>query len=115
MATVQEFKQLISRIEGIKSYIFVRNDGHVVLHNSEAPDILASMVAFNGLTCDTMKSVIGTTFFKYLMITRKNNEKFFIFPAGPYFLGVLLDATAYSGDVVQKLLKLLRLENRGPA
>jgi len=102
MADIQTFANLISQIEGVKNYIFVRNDGRIIVHNTDNPETFSSMVTFAGLSSDAVKSILGTTYFKYFILTRKNGEKIIVFPMENYFLGILQDSNAYTPDVIQK-------------
>ncbi len=108
MAIIQAFTDKILQIDGVKNCIFVRNDGHVIVHNVENPGALSSMVAFSGLSCDAIKSTMGTTYFRYLSLIRASKEKFFIFPVQKkYFLGILIHSDAYPPAVIDKVLQLL--------
>jgi len=103
VADIKTFANMLSQIEGVKNYIFVRNDGKVIVNNTTNSDIFSSIVTFAGLSCDAVKSILGTTYFKYLILTRKNGEKLFVFPIVNYYLGILQDSKAYTPDVIQKI------------
>ncbi len=108
MASIQAFTDKILQIDGVKNCIFVRNDGHIIVHNVENPGALSSMVAFSGLCCDAIKSTLGTTYFRYFSLIRASKEKFFIFPVHKrYFLGILVHSDAYPPAVVDNVLELL--------
>lgn len=109
MATIQDFGKRILQISGIKQYIMVRNDGKVMIHNVESPESLAPVITFCGLNCDAIGSVAGLTYFKYMMLTRKNNEKLLIFPMETYFLGVIQTHDAYSPDIVEQVIRLIQM------
>lgn len=112
MASIQTFTKLISQIEGVKNYIFVRNDSRVIVHNTNNPDTLSSMIAFSGLSCDAVKSILGTTYFKYFILTRKTGEKLLVFPLENYFLGIIQDSQAYTPDVIQKIMRFITAVTR---
>ncbi|MDM8536386.1 hypothetical protein QUF70_06500 [Desulfobacterales bacterium HSG17] len=112
MADIQTFADMISKIEGVKNYIFVRNDGRVIVHNTNSPETLSSMVTFAGLSSDAVKSILGTTYFKYFILSRKNGEKIFVFPIINYYLGILQDSKAYTPDVIQKIERFVNAVSR---
>jgi hypothetical protein len=105
---IEDFGNRVAQIPGIKNYLLVRNDGKVIIHNIEKPESLASMVAFNGLNCEAIGSVLGLTYFKYIMITRKNSEKLIIFPMDTFFLGIIQNPDAYSNDVADNVIQLIQ-------
>ncbi|HAO23340.1 MAG: hypothetical protein BWK80_47080 [Desulfobacteraceae bacterium IS3] len=109
MATIQDFGKRILQIPGITQYLLVRNDGKVMAHNVDAPESLASVILFCGLNCDAIGSVAGLTYLKYLMLTRKNNEKLLIFPMDTYFLGIIQNADAYSPEIVDSVIRLVQM------
>jgi hypothetical protein len=109
MATLQDFGKRISQIPGVKQYLVVRNDGKTMLHDVESPEPLSSMIVFCGLNCDAIGSVAGLTCPRYLMMTRKNGEKLLIFPMDSYFLGIIQKPDAYSPDVVDNVIRMIRM------
>lgn len=109
MANAKAFGNRIQQIQGVKSYIFVRNDGHVIAHSMERSAAGSSdMTAFGGLSCEALKPLIGATFFKHLCLTGHEKEKFLIFPVENYFLGILLEDDAYPPDVIQRVSQFLQ-------
>lgn len=109
MASLQDFGKRILQISGVRHYILVRNDGKVMVHNLENTDVLAPMIVFGGLSCDAIGSVAGLTYLKYMMLTRKNNEKLLIFPMDAYFLGIIQNPDAYTQDIVDRITKLIQM------
>lgn len=107
MANARAFGNRIQKIQGIKSYMLVRNDGRVIVHSVENPEKLSEMVVFSGLSCEALKPVIGATFFKHLCLTGPDKEMFLIFPMETYFLGVYLEEDAYPPDVIQRVHRFL--------
>lgn len=107
MATIQEFSKRISDIEGVKSYILIRNDGHVVTHNVDDPETVSTMIVFSGLSSDEIRSVMGFSGLSYFILTRENKEKLLIFPIRTYFLGIFQQADAYGPDVIEKVQEFI--------
>jgi predicted regulator of Ras-like GTPase activity (Roadblock/LC7/MglB family) len=105
---IEDFGNRVAQVPGIKNYLLVRNDGKVIIHNIEKPESLASMVAFNGLNCEAISSMVGLTNLKYMMVTSKSNERLFIFPIDTSFLGIIQDPDAYSNDVVDNVIQLIQ-------
>ena len=108
MATIQDFTNRLMKIAGVNGYILVRHDGHIITHNVENPESLSSMIVFSGLSCEALKTVAGTTYFSYFMLTRETMEKFFIFPIDNFFLGIFQSADAYSPDLVNKITQFIQ-------
>ena len=108
MATTKDLVKWILRIEGVTAYILVRDDGHIISHNFEDGDTVASIVTYTGLNCRAIKSAIGVMYFKMAGYTRKNDEKLLIFPLGKYFIGISQDSEAYTPDITARVEKILR-------
>ncbi len=85
MATIEEFKGIISKLKGIKGYILVRNDGKIAAYKAGTPKYLSDLALKCGKNCDT----IDLSRFRCLLLSRRNNENIFIFPVGNYYLGVI--------------------------
>jgi hypothetical protein len=112
MANLEAFAERVLKIEGVEQFIFLRNDGHILIHNVENPKSLSALVAFTGLNGDAIPAVIGTTRFRYLSISRMNKEHFLVFPFDNYFLGIMQHAEAYTPDVVQRVIRLIQAITR---
>lgn len=108
MANINDFVNFILQIKGIVNYILVRKDGYILTHNCENPNSLSSVITFSGLSSElVIKPMIGLTFFKYLIYSRKNNEKLLIFPLEKYFLGIVHHAEAYTPDIVEEVNRMI--------
>jgi len=70
MANLEAFAQRVLKIEGVEQFIFIRNDGHILIHNVENPQSLSALAAFTGLSGEAIRTVIGTTYFKHLSFSR---------------------------------------------
>ncbi len=106
MAKTQELlKKKILNIAGVKSYIFIKDDGHIIGHNveMELSETLSSMVVFFGFTSNAIKSDMGFSRFKYLMVSKNNNEHLFVFPVKSYFLCILQKASADSETLINSV------------
>ncbi|MFP4350442.1 MAG: hypothetical protein ACOC3W_03580 [Thermodesulfobacteriota bacterium] len=112
MANLETFAQRVLKIEGVEQFIFIRNDGHILIHNVENPQSLSALTAFTGLSGEALRTVIGTTYFKHLSFSRRSKENFLIFPLNNYFLGILQHAEAYTPDVVQRVNRLIQAITR---
>ena len=53
----QKFTTKLLKIDGIKRYMLIRNDGFIVTHNVEDanPEDMSSMMLFSGINCDRLK------------------------------------------------------------
>lgn len=112
MANLEAFAQRVLKIDGVEQFIFIRNDGHILIHNVENPETLSALVAFTGLSGEAMRAVIGATYFRHLHISRQNKENFLIFPLDNYFLGILQHSEAYTPDVIHRVARLIQAITR---
>lgn len=103
------------KIDGVKNFILVRQDGHLIIHNVEDPDKLTDITVLSGLGADAVKAHGGFTFFKYLMVSRANKENYFIFQIEKYFLGIIQKTDAFGPDLAEKVLRFLQAITRKKA
>lgn len=103
MATIDEFRR-VAEIEGVKSFILVRDDGEIAARNMDEAESIAAMV----LRCGRNPERIGTARYRYQVFGRKGGEDFFIFPVGNYYLGVIKEREIDSGLLVDGVLYFVK-------
>ncbi|HPR55957.1 MAG TPA: roadblock/LC7 domain-containing protein [Deltaproteobacteria bacterium] len=107
MAKVEELVNGIQKIQGLEGYILVKQDGQVVSHNVSNVERLSAMIAVSGSMGNTVKTELGASHFRYLMLARKTNEKLLVIPIESFILGVLQDPDAYTPDIVSKIQSVI--------
>lgn len=107
MAKLKSLVNWILQIDGVAAYILVRDDGHIISHNFEDSDTVASIITYTGLNGKAIKSTIGLMVFKMASYTRENDEKLLIFPLGKYFIGLLQQPDAYTPDITARIEKII--------
>lgn len=108
MATLQEFVGELRRVEGVGGYLLVRRDGHLLAHNVEDPEGMASLVAVVGLTAGKVQADLGLQDFRYLVFGGEEGYQFLLFSLGNYFLGIAPAAPADGPQVTATMIRFLR-------
>ncbi len=103
MATIKDFTKII-KIKGVKKYILVKNNGKVAAHDIEDPKTIAMVV----LRCGRNSDSFCLPRFKFLLFKRDNNENFFIFPVGNYYLGVIQENDISNLILVGRVLQFIK-------
>jgi len=109
MTTIQQFRDTIARLKGMKHFILTRSDGRVIAHDLNNPSGLSTMISYCGLNADVMRNIIGTTRLRYMVFTHANHHRFFIVPLGNYFLGVMLASDASTSALAVEISQLFKL------
>ena len=61
MAGLDDFTY-VKDIPGVSEFVLVRQDGHIVVHDSQDSDRLGQMVMLCGINCDAIKTGIPNRF-----------------------------------------------------
>ena len=109
------FSKKIFRIDGVKGFLLVRNDGRILTSKliSENPETLASMMILSSLECNTIRSAMGFTHFGHLMLTVGDKETLFVFPMQTFFLGILRVSSEYDGQFVKQIKQVIYSITKG--
>jgi predicted regulator of Ras-like GTPase activity (Roadblock/LC7/MglB family) len=91
MATVKDFEK-IGTIEGVSSYVLVRNDGFVVSENYEDAISLTSAIVTSGKYCDSLNDDLDYGRYTYCCIERSSGQNILVFSLGRYYLGIIKHA-----------------------
>jgi len=107
MATIEDIVNGIQKIQGLDGYVIVKQDGQVLSHNVANVEPLSALIVMGGLNGNVVKTDVGASLFKYLVVTRKTNEKLLVFPIGNCWLGLLQRQDAYTPDIVNKVQSMI--------
>lgn len=94
---------LVTKIQGVANYIFVDNQGNVIVHNLKDYEQTGKIIAF----CGKNALSIGKSRLKYLAFPRKSKEDLFIFPVGKYYLGVIKQKNTTTVKLTNNILDFL--------
>ena len=103
MSNIKRFKSIIN-VAGVDQYILVDKAAKIFAHNMTAPETLAEITSICGFKSHT----IGKTSFSYVMFSRENNNNFFIFPVGKYYLGVIKQEGINNTLLAENVIRFLK-------
>ena len=75
----------LSKTVGVEQYIIVDQKGNIAAHNIREPEKIARII----MSCAKNAFAIGKPNMEYVVFPGNNQKKFFIFPAGNSYLGVI--------------------------
>lgn len=104
MTTILDFVK-ITKLEGLKGFFLVKNDGTVVAHKGEDTESVSPVIALSGLNCIAIQTVLELEKFKYMIFSRSNKENVLIFPMRSYFLGIIKESDASTPDLIAEIKK----------
>lgn len=107
MASTSDFSKL-KDIEGVGQYILVRNDGHIVTHNTSNAVELSSTIVMSGQNCKNLENFLDCGQCMYLCIERNNGNNLLVFPLGKYFLGIVEESDSDTKTTVDSIINYLR-------
>ena len=94
----------LSKAAGIEQYIIVDQKGDIAAHNINKPEKIARII----LSCAKNAFAIGKANMKYVVFTGNNQKKFFIFPAGNSYLGVIKQQNISDITLTDNILNFLK-------
>lgn len=107
MASAKDFNKL-GTIEGVSHFILVRNDGHVVAHNTDKAGELSSTIVMGGRNCNKLQDYIDCGQSSHLCVERTNGSNYMVFTLGNYFLGILQDPDYDSQTTAEAVINYLK-------
>jgi len=107
MASASDFAKL-KDINGVFQYILVRNDGHVVTHNTKDAVAFSSTIVMSGRNCKQLESVLDSGQYIYLCVERENGHNLLVFSLGNYFLGIIEEADSDTQTTVDLIIDYLK-------
>lgn len=107
MASASDFKKL-STFEGVVGYLLVREDNHIVVHNTEDPEKLSSAIIACVKDCREIEDFLDTGQFSRLCVERKEGNNLLIFSLGKYFLGIIKTDDVNPSTMVDSIISYLK-------
>jgi len=107
MASVSDFKKL-GDINGVAQYILVRNDGHVVTHNTSNAVEFSSTIVMSGRNCKNLEQFLDSGNCVYLCVERQDGNNLLVFTLGKYFLGVIEKPDSDTKTTVNSIISYLQ-------
>ncbi|OGR36142.1 MAG: hypothetical protein A3J80_02995 [Desulfobacula sp. RIFOXYB2_FULL_45_6] len=111
MFNIERFASILN-VPGVDQYILVDRTAKIFAHAITDPKKMAEIVSI----CGVNSHIIGKTNFRYLIISRKKHNNFFIFPVGKYHLGVIkqenIDNSLLAENVIRFLKDFLNRKHR---
>lgn len=107
MATAKDFSKL-GDIDGVSSYILVRNDGYVVSENYGEAVALSSAIVTSGEYCDSLAGNLAGRSYIYCSIERDSGNDVLVFSLGKYYLGVIKHADTIPGHLADTTIAFLK-------
>lgn len=116
MATAKEFVTRVGQIDGVSSCVLIREDGEILGHNMEDPDLYTSLMILGGTSARGIMDKVGFSHCRHLSFNRGNKEHFHLFPIETFYLGVIQSPDCYLPDMLQATLRLIgRVTTSSPA
>lgn len=103
MPNIEQFASIL-KVPGVDQYILVDRDAKIASLSITDPMKMAEFVSFCGLN----SQAIGKTNFRYLVFSRENQDHFFIFPVGKYYLGVIKQKDISNAVLVENILQFIK-------
>ena len=107
MATTKDFSRL-SAIEGVASYILVRNDGYVVSDNHDDAVAISSAIVTTGKHCDSLAEDLTDRHYMFCSIARSSGDNILVFSLGRYYLGIIKHPTSDAQALSDAIISFLR-------
>jgi hypothetical protein len=115
MATAREFVTRIGQIDGVGSCVLVREDGEILGHSMEDPDLYTALMILGGTSARGIMDKVGFSHCRHLSFNRDGKEHFHLFPIDKFYLGILQSPDCYLPDMLQAVLRLIgRVTTSGP-
>ncbi len=76
-------------VEGVGSYLLMKNDGRILSHNVADPDSLSSLMAVSGLGIKKIQESMGFQHFNHFLVKQDNKENLLLLKMGSVLLGVI--------------------------
>ncbi|ORJ61562.1 roadblock/LC7 domain-containing protein [Geothermobacter hydrogeniphilus] len=116
MSNADRFAQRIVQIDGVNQFVLCRHDGHVITHNMEDCDDLASVATICGINAQAIQQAIGFSGFRCLTLKRQGQHHCHIFPIDKYFLGIIQNPETAATELVENVQRFLQtLVRKKPA
>ncbi len=107
MATTKDFSKLAD-IEGVASYILVRDDGYVVSENYEDAVAISSAIVTTGKYCDSLAEDLADRRYMFCSIERSSGDNIIVFSLGRYYLGIIKHPTSDAQALSDSIISFLR-------
>jgi len=107
MATAKDFSRL-GDIDGVSSYILVRNDGYVVSENYEEAVALSSAIVTSGEYCDSLAEDLSGRNYIYCCVERDSGNDVLVFSLGKYYLGIIKHADTIPNHLADTIIAFLK-------
>jgi hypothetical protein len=107
MTRISDFAK-VSSIDGVKGYYLVKYNGSIVSYQGDNADTICPCIAFSGLNCDAISSILGFSKFNHMTFSRKCQENIIIFSLGNHFLAVIKKANASAPDLIQRVSEFIK-------
>jgi len=93
----------LSKTVGVEQYIMVDQKGDIAADNIKKPGEIARII----LSCAKKAFAIGKPNIEYVVFPGINQKKFFIFPAGNSYLGVIKEKNISDAALTDNIINLL--------
>ena len=112
MTTIHDFSN-VSKVDGVKGFYLAKYDGSGVAFKGDKADDIFPFIAFAGLNCDSIRSLLGYTRFNQIIFTRRCREDIIIFSLSNHFLAVMKEANTPTPDLVRKVNEFIQTTQKG--
>lgn len=106
MVTIQDYTKKLLTVEGVGSYLLMKNDGRILSHNVADPDSLSSLMAVSGLGIKKIQESMGFHHFNHLLVKRENKENLLLLRMGSVLLGVIQKPNSAWSELLNSLIEL---------
>ncbi len=103
MSNIERFTSILN-VPGVDQYILVDRTGKIFAHAMPEPKKMAEIVS----VCGFQSHAIGKDNFRYVVFSRENQENFFIFPVGKYYLGVIKQKNMNNDALAENIIQFLK-------
>lgn len=107
MATAKDFSQ-IGDIDGVSSYILVRDDGYVVNNNLDDAVALSSAIVTSGKYCDSLAEELSGRKYIYCCVERNSGNDVLVFSLGRYYLGIIKHSDYSPEQLAEAIIAFLK-------
>lgn len=109
MATAKEFLARVNRIEGVDGCFLARDDGKLLGHLIDHPEMFSSLLTISVKYARDVKEKAGFSYCRLVSFERKKGPNFHIFSMDKYFLGIAQSTDIPMDKVTLKVNHLLSL------
>ncbi|PLY02830.1 MAG: hypothetical protein C0622_05095 [Desulfuromonas sp.] len=109
MSSLQELKDVVSELSGVRKMVVVARDGTPLSHDGDKRDKLGAYVAYAAMTVEQMRSSLGFNGPYHMIMEQRSGEKVLALLGEQVILGLDLDAQSSTTAILDRINPVFEL------